>query len=347
MVNRASKIQTRGKGAGLTKQLPGLCFQSLLAEPPSMPPPVGAPSASAQRPTRPNSRKFASSKSEKPSYADPDDFETSSKKSQRSTAYTTPLHFELSAAAKRTSESERKALSNPAKLTKENLQNLQAAHEANFHVEESSDFDPDFLAQAFMRKSKSRSPEKKKPDKKKNQSTHPLNLPPEELRRLSARMARDEKRNSAQMDVDVESSQSAQSGEAQADNGSSTHSQPETPAADKTPGAFPETNGDGREENKSPPPPPHRINSNIQPKMDPEAAKAAGNKFFKAKDYGRAVVEYTKGMYLLHNSESLLTMRSCRSRSFKPNIPVKQSSRIHVRQQIPGSPGRLSTSRST
>lgn len=273
-----------------------------------MPPPVGASSASGaghKGPARPNSRKFASNKSEKPSYAEADDyFSTSSKKAQRSTGYTTPLHFELSETAKRTSRSERdlsQALSEPAKLTKENLQNLQAAHEANLaNIESGSSsnlFDPNFLAQAFMRKSKSRSPEKKKPDKKKEKNTHPLNLPPEELRRLSARMARDEKRNSVQMDVDQNDSASGTgSDEAQADNSSSSHSQPATPGTNNTPGAFPETNGDAREETKSPPPPPHRINSNMQPKMDPEAAKAAGNKFFKAKDYGRAVVEYSKGM---------------------------------------------------
>ena len=29
---------------------------------------------------------------------------------------------------------------------------------------------------------------------------------------------------------------------------------------------------------------------------DAEACKAAGNKFFKAKDYDRAIKEYTKGM---------------------------------------------------
>ena len=40
--------------------------------------------------------------------------------------------------------------------------------------------------------------------------------------------------------------------------------------------------------NSSPSPPP-------KPSIDPEACKALGNKYFKAKDYTRAVAEYTKG----------------------------------------------------
>ena len=63
------------------------------------------------------------------------------------------------------------------------------------------------------------------------------------------------------------------------------------------PGAFPEnTNGPSSEmngEDKSPTPPPHR--TPMKPPVDAEACKAAGNKFFKARDYLRAVTEYTKG----------------------------------------------------
>lgn len=80
-------------------------------------------------------------------------------------------------------------------------------------------------------------------------------------------------------------------------NGSS---QPTTPSVD-APGAFPEQSRDedtemtnGHEE-KSPTPPPHKVQP--VPKVDPEACKAAGNKFFKAKDYDRAIAEYTKGRF--------------------------------------------------
>lgn len=281
-----------------------------------MAPPVENKASTAKKPRAPSvlnfSRTFSDrsstlvgSASGRPSYAEPDDFSSSSpKKSQRSTAYTTPLTFVNEVeAVKRT-----KSATGSQQLTKENLRSLQAAHEAEDpSAASSTDFgvnldSPSFLA--FMRKSKAKSTEKKKkPDKKRSDhNEHPLNLPPEELRRLSARMARDEKRSSAQMDVDVKdvevesSTSQGSSEEAQPDNG--TNSQPPTPGTDKTPGAFPsdQSNGDAREDTKSPPPPPHRINT--QPKLDPEAAKAAGNKFFKAKDYGRAVVEYGKGMAL-------------------------------------------------
>lgn len=239
------------------------------------------------------SRKFTANekvRSDRPSYAEPDDYFSPPRKSQRSTAYASPLLF--------TDEEEelRRANNRGSALTQENLRILQAVYEVDTEATDPRFEDPAFLA--FMRKSKPRSPEKKKHERKKTKDIdeHPLNLPPEELKRLSARMAKEEKRSSAQMDVDVDS-ESAQPDVASQD------SQPPTPGTN-TPGAFPSSeklsNGDNdadtREQTKSPTPPLHRVN--IQPKMDPEAAKAAGNKFFKAKDYGRAVVEYSKGIYV-------------------------------------------------
>lgn len=238
-----------------------------------------------------NSRNQQKSRSDRPSYAEPDDYFSPPRKSQRSTAYASPLLF--------TDEEEelRRVTNRGSALTQENLQNLQSVYKVNSQTADPRFEDPAFFA--FMRKSKSRSPEKKKHERKKTKDSieHPLNLPPEELRRLSARMARDEKRSSAQMDVDVDvDSESAQPDVASQD------SQPPTPGTD-APGAFPsseklsngDNNAESREQTKSPTPPTHRVN--VQPKMDPEAAKAAGNKFFKAKDYGRAVVEYSKGVY--------------------------------------------------
>ena len=119
----------------------------------------------------------------------------------------------------------------------------------------------------------------RKSDKKKSKpdpDSHPLNsyFP-------SAAMSGDDGR-STPMDVN---------GDAPAVNGSS---QPPTPSHD-APGAFPteETNGDNDRDERSPTPPPHKVPPT--PKVDPEACKAAGNKFFKAKDYDRAIQEYTKG----------------------------------------------------
>lgn len=96
---------------------------------------------------------------------------------------------------------------------------------------------------------------------------HPLNLPPDELRRLSAMAAaRDESVNA--MDIDSKSPSSAR----------------QTPSNG--------VNGDKTE--KSPTPPPHRSSSGA---AEAESCKLAGNKFFKDKNYTRAIEEFTKGVY--------------------------------------------------
>lgn len=138
-------------------------------------------------------------------------------------------------------------------------------------------------------KKKSSPVKKDKKKEKDNRDSHPLNLPPDELRRLSAAMAAQEgARNS--MDTDSNEPVSSQDAES-----------PATPLK-TAPGGFPENvngtlngvNWDYGDE-KSPTPPPHRVPMAETPKIDAEAAKAAGNKFFKAKDYPRAIAEYTKG----------------------------------------------------
>jgi DnaJ family protein C protein 7 len=111
--------------------------------------------------------------------------------------------------------------------------------------------------------------------------THPLNLSPAERhKRMSA------------MDVDRDSSSPA----------------PSSPAAE-VPGGFPKTNG-----TNGPAPPPHRYTKSPPPNsgnyaatpeaatppaelptIDAEEYKAAGNKFFKIKDYPAAIKEYSKG----------------------------------------------------
>lgn len=71
------------------------------------------------------------------------------------------------------------------------------------------------------------------------------------------------------------------------------------PFANMTNGANGVNNDEETEQ--SPVPPPHRIQpsprSEVPPKpaVDAEACKAAGNKYFKAQDFTRAIQEYTKG----------------------------------------------------
>jgi DnaJ homolog subfamily C member 7 len=138
-------------------------------------------------------------------------------------------------------------------------------------------------------KKKSSSSKKDKKKEKENRDSHPLNLPPDELRRLSAAMAAQEGARDS-MDLDNIGSLSSQNLESPG------------ASAKTAPGAFPANangpingvNGD-HEDEKSPTPPPHRVQIVEKPVVDAEAAKAAGNKFFKAKDYPRAIAEYTKG----------------------------------------------------
>ncbi|KAI9759933.1 MAG: hypothetical protein M4579_001966 [Chaenotheca gracillima] len=118
--------------------------------------------------------------------------------------------------------------------------------------------------------------------------SHPLNLPPDELRRVSAMSAAAAAAPSdpppTPMDVDQDESTS---------NGASSP----TPV---TPGAFPTTNGtNGVNGDASPAPPPHKT-PNSPPSQDAaadaESFKAAGNRFFKTKDYDKAIKEYSKAI---------------------------------------------------
>ena len=87
-------------------------------------------------------------------------------------------------------------------------------------------------------------------------------------------------RTSVDMDDDMEKSSSP----------SPIKSEPQSP------GAYEHTNGASFKNERSPTPPPHKDPlPPPKPAVDPEACKAAGNKFFKAKDYTRAIKEYTKG----------------------------------------------------
>ncbi|KAI9717757.1 MAG: hypothetical protein M1812_004486 [Candelaria pacifica] len=129
-------------------------------------------------------------------------------------------------------------------------------------------------------------------------NSHPLNLPPHELRRLSAISAMSDP--PTPMDIDQ-------------DQGS-TSAPPSSP-----PPAFSATNGvngDG-----SPMPPPHRTPTSPppqsqpsqqpkKPEVDAEACKAAGNKFFKAKEYDKAIKEYTKAIEAAPESSTYRSNRA-------------------------------------
>lgn len=112
--------------------------------------------------------------------------------------------------------------------------------------------------------------------------THPLNLPPEERRRLSKLS---NSTMSDQMDVDREPV-----------NGASAPAPQNQNASAQANFSVPITNGNHSEE--APAPPPHRSNPSSPvptPQDDAEAYKAAGNRFFKEKNYTKAIEQYSKG----------------------------------------------------
>lgn len=118
---------------------------------------------------------------------------------------------------------------------------------------------------------------------------HPLNLPPDELRRFSALSA-----------------MSDQSSPVNGERDSAASPKPTSPVNGAT-SPSPKANGNAvngvhDEEDAAPVPPPHKVPTSPplqpqQPAMDPEACKAAGNKFFKAKEYEKAIREYSKGLF--------------------------------------------------
>ena len=101
--------------------------------------------------------------------------------------------------------------------------------------------------------------------------THPLNLPSEERdKRISIMSQENAASQGDPMDVDVNMHGYASDHA----NGSSSDTNADNSPVDAPP--------------KSPSPPP-------KPAYDPEECKSLGNKYFKAKDYSKAIAEYTKG----------------------------------------------------
>ena len=141
-----------------------------------------------------------------------------------------------------------------------------------------------------------------------DRSSHPLNLPPHELRRLSALSAMSDPSTPMEMDQDEEGPAS---------------SLPSSPPPAMSPGPVSGANGvngvNGLNDDDSPIPPPHKVPTSPPPQpqpppppppkptVDAEACKAAGNKFFKAKDYAKAIKEYSKGGNNSPHHECLFT----------------------------------------
>lgn len=143
--------------------------------------------------------------------------------------------------------------------------------------------------------------------KKKNKldlDTHPLNLHPDEYKRLSALSAMSARDSVDRMDVDppndATSAPSSPSSQSQRKQSSTPPSDPAESAA--TAPAEPATNGDTSPKTEdAPAPPPHTTDPNSPPPTtadEAEVFKVLGNKFFKEKNYKRAIEEYTKGKHL-------------------------------------------------
>ncbi|KAK5989912.1 DnaJ-like protein [Cladobotryum mycophilum] len=131
--------------------------------------------------------------------------------------------------------------------------------------------------------------------------THPLNLPPEERKRLSElSTAAMSNRNS--MDVDKEPV-----------NGAASPPPAKSTASAQKNFAVPIPNGMNHDEDAAPPPPPHKSNpsSPIPTTLeDAEIYKTAGNRYFKEKNYAKAVEQYSKAVDLFPNSALYLGNRA-------------------------------------
>ncbi|KAI1467269.1 uncharacterized protein F4812DRAFT_451550 [Daldinia caldariorum] len=135
--------------------------------------------------------------------------------------------------------------------------------------------------------------------------THPLNLPPEELKRLSAQYNMNSRKSVDKMDLDKDTPAVPPTSLPPVQTQSFTI--PVNPSP---------TNGvkkDANDETEGPAPPPHRSNPSSPVPTDAEAAevhKTDGNRFFKQKDYSRAIAEYTSAIQLMPNEPTYLSNRA-------------------------------------
>jgi DnaJ family protein C protein 7 len=136
--------------------------------------------------------------------------------------------------------------------------------------------------QGSSKSSRSRNSRRHSPQNTIDPNDHPLNWPPEHRLSVLSNMS-----EPTPMDVDSE--------------GPNVPSSP--PPQSNMPGSFdtPRTNGT-KSSSDGPAPPPHKSPASPVPAPaltpeDAEAFKTAGNKLYKAGDYKKAIVEYTKGLF--------------------------------------------------
>lgn len=148
--------------------------------------------------------------------------------------------------------------------------------------------------------------------KKVDPDTHPLNLPPEQRKRLSELSALNDR---VSMDVDKEPVNGGNPSpppppQPQQQQFQRQKSPPPAPPSHSNSFTVPVANGvdsatNGTHDEAVPPPPPHRSQPSSPVQQEAEQAesfKNEGNKFFKAGDYTRALEFYTKGEWATRHS---------------------------------------------
>ncbi|GAP87757.1 putative small glutamine-rich tetratricopeptide repeat-containing protein A [Rosellinia necatrix] len=135
-------------------------------------------------------------------------------------------------------------------------------------------------------------------------NTHPLNLPPDEYRRLSALAAMTDRSSFDRMDVDKENSPQPPSSSPPPPQQQKSFT---VPINSPTNGPKPDLNSQG------PAPPPHRSNPSSPVPSNAEQAegfKSLGNKSFKDRQYKKAIKEYSQAIELVPDSATYLSNRA-------------------------------------
>ncbi|KAG9257239.1 DNAJ domain-containing protein [Emericellopsis atlantica] len=185
--------------------------------------------------------------------------------------------------------------------TKKTFSNRDSVSSTSSHTEPASKPSRPFKS--------SRSSEKSKRSSQFDPDTHPLNLPPEERRRLSS-LAQSAMSGNNSMDIDREpvNGSTSRSGSPQNASAQKNFSVPIPNGTSNV-----ETNGNSNGTESAPAPPPHGSNPSspiLTAEDDAEAYKAAGNRLFKEKNYAQAIQQYSKAIDLFPDSATYLSNRA-------------------------------------